>query len=123
MTVSEEEHCSLRRMKTRFIRTSHENVDLPKQLVDCLQYFLRRCRHPNYDYIRALWSLIGFEGEAFDWTFEWDDIDFDASSATSEQVTSGWYEDGRGSVDSYKYCFPLMAQDSCGECLAFFKPC
>jgi len=111
MTFSEEDHSNLRRTKTMFIRKAHENIDLPKQLAAYLQYCRRKCCHPNYGYMRALWSLIGFEGEEFDWTFEWDEIDFDASSATSEQVTSGWHTDERGSVDSYQYSIPPIAQD------------
>lgn len=103
MTVSEDDHWNLRRKKTLFIRQAHENVDLPYQLVAYLQYCQRRCCHPNYDYIRALWSLIGFEGEEFDWTFEWDDVECDASSATTEQFTTGGYTDDRGIVDSYQY--------------------
>lgn len=111
MTVSEDDHSKLRRTKAMFIRKAHENLDLPKQLVEYIQYCRSRCYHPNYDYIRALWSLIGFEGEEFGWIFEWDKIDFDASSATSEQVTSGWHTDERGSADSYQYSLPLIAQD------------
>jgi serine/threonine protein kinase len=109
--TSEDDHWDLRKVKTKFIRKAHESIDLPRQLVTYLQYFRRMLHNPDYDYLRVLWSLTGFEGEEFDWTLEWDEsgIDFDASSITSEWMPSEWYEesekwyaDGHDSVDSYQ---------------------
>jgi len=103
MTVSEDDHWNLRQVKAKFIRKANENDALPKQIVGYLQYCRKRCCHPNYDYLRALWSLIGFEGEDFEWTFEWDEVDIDASSVSSEWVTSGRHADEQSSMDSCQY--------------------
>lgn len=102
IAFSEEDHWDLRQVKTKFIRGAYKH-DLPEQLVAYLQYCRIMRQDPNYDYLKALWSLIGFEGEEFDWAFEWDGIDFDDSSVTSEWVTSEWYAEELDSVDSNQH--------------------